>query len=384
MGKTLILASASPRRRELLKKLPWAFEAAATEVRELAPGEVPAEELPVRNAARKAEAAAACRKGCYVLGADTVIVLDGKGYGKPADRAEAVNMLRLFSGRTHRVVSGVVILKPEGDREEFSVVSEVRFETLSDADIERYLAAVDVLDKAGAYAIQEHPEMLGASVSGPLDNVVGLPVEELRLRLEQCDLTLDVSQIPYLKRIATLFFNYVKIASCVLGGGYAIIPAAEAEFCRSRRYLSEDDVLDMLVITQSVPGILACSSSAFIGWKTAGYCGAAAAVAGAMLPSLAIISLIAAGCRNLDLAAPWIRGAFTGAVAGICALVFAMAWKVGRKALTGAFEYLVFLGMIAGVFLFNISPVRLLAAAVVAGMAYLGICRAFRRKEPTK
>ncbi len=384
MGKTLILASASPRRNELLKKLPWAFITLPADVDELSPGETGTEDLPVRNASLKAGAVAALKPGCYVLGVDTVIMLDGRIYGKPASLDEARSMLKNLSGREHQVISGVAIFHPDGTKDEFSISSRVKFAELSEKMIDDYLACAPVLDKAGAYAIQEHPEMLGAEVSGSIDNVIGLPTEELAQHLEKCDLTLDVSKIPYCRRLATLFFNYVKIAAFVLGGGYAIIPAADAEFCRNRRYISEDDVMDMLVITQSVPGILACSSSTFIGWKTAGWLGAAVAIVGAALPSVIIISLIAAGSRNVDLSAPWIRGAFTGAISGICALVFAMALKTGKKALKKVFDWLIFFGMIAGVFIFNIGPAVLLAAAVVVGMIYLAVMRFWLKKETLK
>ena len=182
----LILASGSPRRRELLAGMGMEFEVVSPPVVELdgrsAPTLSPAE-LARANAHLKA--AAALRRGWWILGADTVVTLDGVVFGKPRSLEEAREFLRALSGGTHEVVTGLALISPDGLAEVFHETSRVTFRVLSDEVITRYLAQVDVLDKAGAYALQENGDWLVERVECSRANVIGLPVERLKILLRQ-------------------------------------------------------------------------------------------------------------------------------------------------------------------------------------------------------
>ncbi len=175
-----MLASASPRRRRLLAEAGFDFEVLPARAAEFSSSEaVGPGDLPLLNSLLKARAAARLRPGCFVIGADTMIVLDGAVMGKPSSPAEAVAMLERLSGRGHRVVTGVTVIRPDGGAESFSEITGVFFKKLSLEVIAGYLQKVNVLDKAGAYAIQEHGDMLIETVSGSFSNVEGLPMERL-------------------------------------------------------------------------------------------------------------------------------------------------------------------------------------------------------------
>ena len=182
----LVLASLSPRRRELLSRLPYPFEVYSMPVTEFSDGELPAEELPLRNAENKARAVAERFPEALVVGADTVIILDRRIIGKPRDAEEAFRTLSELSGRTHEVVTGVALLRRcDGVRKVWSESSSVTFKALDPDTIREYMRRVNVLDKAGSYALQEHGDMIVAQVSGDPDNVVGLPLARLAAELEK-------------------------------------------------------------------------------------------------------------------------------------------------------------------------------------------------------
>jgi septum formation protein len=184
---TLILASASPRRRLLLERMGLAFEVRAASITENEATDAEPAGLVRENARAKARAIAAGFPGCLVLGADTTVALDGELLHKPADLDEARVMLKRLSGRTHLVHTGVcLILAAEGFEEASVVRSQVRFHPLSDERIDAYFALVDPLDKAGAYGIQEGRELIVAGHEGSFANIMGLPVEHLRVRLREC------------------------------------------------------------------------------------------------------------------------------------------------------------------------------------------------------
>ena len=180
-----ILASASPRRAELLRQVTPEFQvipSAATEIFDdhLSPGE-----LCQLNAHRKARAVAKKHPDALVLGADTLVFLNGDVLGKPRSMADARRMLARLQGRTHQVVTGFSLIYLRGHRERTSAVAtDVMFRTLTDAQIADYLAKVDPLDKAGAYAIQDHGHLIVSEISGSFSNVVGLPVEQLKAELD--------------------------------------------------------------------------------------------------------------------------------------------------------------------------------------------------------
>src|SRR5438128_2795585 len=149
----LVLASASPRRQELLRNAGIAFVVQPTDIPEVAQeGELP-RDFAERMAREKAQAVFRVRPNDFVLGADTIVVVDGTILGKPRDPADAARMLRLLSGRTHQVITGVCLAKGR-ERQRAAEVTFVRFTTLSDQEIEEYVATGEPLDKAGAYAIQ--------------------------------------------------------------------------------------------------------------------------------------------------------------------------------------------------------------------------------------
>ena len=177
----LLLASESPRRRELLRSLASEFAVEAMSVDEIASdGRLEPSEVALFNARKKAQAAAEKYPEDWVLAADTIVELDGKVYGKPRDLDEAARVLQEFSGRTHKVISAVVLTcRNENKGSEFVAVSTVRFRSLSKLDIESYLSQVPVLDKAGSYGIQDRGEMLVESITGELENIIGLPVKAL-------------------------------------------------------------------------------------------------------------------------------------------------------------------------------------------------------------
>jgi len=180
----LILASQSPRRVELLRQIVPEFHVApsyATELHDLSLG---TRRLCELNAERKALAVAERHPDHLVLGADTLVFLDGDGLAKPADLGEAQAMLRRLSGRVHEVITGVCLVRQSEARMRLlAEVTYVKFRTLTDADITEYLRRVDVLDKAGAYAVQEHGDRLVERIEGSFSNVVGLPVEAVRQAL---------------------------------------------------------------------------------------------------------------------------------------------------------------------------------------------------------
>ena len=176
----LVLASASPRRAELLRQLKSNFRIIPGDAKEIFDEQLSPSELCQLNAHRKARAVAKKNPDSLVLGADTLVFLDGKIMGKPADIADAQRMLTQLQGRTHQVVTGVSLIHLRAHRERmFAIGTDVTFRPLDAEQVRDYLAEINPLDKAGAYAIQEHGDMIIAEISGSYSNVIGLPVEKL-------------------------------------------------------------------------------------------------------------------------------------------------------------------------------------------------------------
>jgi len=175
----LVLASRSPRRRELLAAAGVRdIFVDSSDTEEIADASLGLGPLVLANARAKATEVARSHPRSVVLGADTLVWIDGEPLGKPQSLDEARKMLARLSGRVHEVCTGVHIvrLQPQGQIE-FHETTRVRFRLLTPALIDAYLAKVDVLDKAGAYALQEHGDLIIDSVEGSRSNVVGLPVE---------------------------------------------------------------------------------------------------------------------------------------------------------------------------------------------------------------
>ena len=185
----LILASASPRRRELLAELGVKFDVVTAQVIEHEDPTTDPRVMVAHNAALKADWVAAKHPDAFVLGADTTVFIDGHALNKPQNATEARVMLRRLSGRTHTVFTGIAFRRLcDGVRLDTGEASDVTFKTIDEATIETYLATVHTLDKAGGYAIQEKPELIIASRTGSLTNIVGLPVETVKQILTRCGL----------------------------------------------------------------------------------------------------------------------------------------------------------------------------------------------------
>lgn len=179
--REVVLASASPRRSELLAMAGISFEVIPADIDEVWDDSLPTDEAVCKVAAAKA----ACIHTRLdagdertIISCDTAVLLDGHVFGKPADRGEARMMLHTLSGRTHQVTSGVCILGP-ASRRTFAETTDVTFFTLSDQDIEGYLDCEEYRDKAGAYGIQGRGALLVERISGDYLNVVGLPLARL-------------------------------------------------------------------------------------------------------------------------------------------------------------------------------------------------------------
>ncbi len=180
----LILASGSPRRAEILSSVGWEFEKRVADIDETEfLNEKPADYVQ-RLAREKAEAVAAHYENALVLGADTIVVIDGKIIGKPKDLADARRMLKLLSGRWHEVLTGVAILKVQSSKSKVQSLktvvgiqrTRVKFAELSDVEIEFLVEKGEPLDKAGAYAVQAQAALFIEEIEGDYWNVVGLPI----------------------------------------------------------------------------------------------------------------------------------------------------------------------------------------------------------------
>jgi septum formation protein len=181
----LILASASPRRAELLEQLKLEFNIIPSDATEVFDEYLSPLEICQLNAHRKARAVAKKIPDALVLGADTMVFLESEIMGKPRDLADARRMLTQLQGRTHRVVTGVSLILLREHRERlFAEATEVTFHSLSAEQISNYLSKINPLDKAGAYAVQEHGDAIISKISGSYSNVVGLPLEKLKDELQ--------------------------------------------------------------------------------------------------------------------------------------------------------------------------------------------------------
>jgi len=185
----LILASASPRRKELLAGIGLPFTVIPAEVTEHEDPDSDPREMVSHNAALKADWVAARHPEATVIGADTTVFVDRTVLNKPRDAAEARAMLRRLSGRSHTVFTGLAVRRlSDGLKLDQGVASEVTFKAIDEATIELYLSRVHTLDKAGGYAIQEQTDLLVAGYTGSLTNIVGLPVEEMKQLLTRAGL----------------------------------------------------------------------------------------------------------------------------------------------------------------------------------------------------
>ena len=178
----LILASASPRRRELIARLGIPFEICVSDADESLTAPLPPDETVKELSKRKAAAVAKMRPDDLVLGVDTVVSIDGRILGKPKDKADARQMLRLLSGRTHTVYSGFTLIG-QGKTYTESVATNVAFASMSEREIENYIASGEPTDKAGAYGIQGQGGLFVTGIEGDYYTVVGLPLQRIYIAL---------------------------------------------------------------------------------------------------------------------------------------------------------------------------------------------------------
>lgn len=182
----LILASTSPRRSDLLAEAGIPFEARPAYIEELSDPELSARELCLINAESKALEVASRFPSQIVLGADTVVALDNRTFGKPRDLEEARTMLETLCGRVHEVLTGVCLMHRDTNKMcRFVESTRVKFRSRDAVDLDAYLASINPLDKAGAYSAQEDDGRLIEQLEGLMSNVVGLPVERVQSALQE-------------------------------------------------------------------------------------------------------------------------------------------------------------------------------------------------------
>ena len=182
----LVLASASPRRQELLREAGIAFEVHPADLDEDQHAGEPPLEYAHRLSREKAQAVAQHHPRRYVLGADTIVVVGGEVLGKPHDTKDAERMLRILSGRGHEVSTAVTVVTPAGETETRSTTTKVIFRELAEEEIRQYVAGGEPMDKAGAYAIQGGASRWTNRIEGEYSNVVGLPLPLVTEMLRKC------------------------------------------------------------------------------------------------------------------------------------------------------------------------------------------------------
>jgi septum formation protein len=193
ISKKLILASQSPRRRELLAQLQVNFEAGIPDYVEMTRPDISPEQEVIALARGKAESLKARFPKDLILGCDTLVVLGNKKLGKPADDSEALQMLRNLSGKTHRVLTGLHLLDSESGKSwEALEGTRVKMRSFSDQEARNYVATGEPLDKAGAYGIQGKGGHLVESIEGDFFNVVGLPLKRLSELLEKVAIKIPI------------------------------------------------------------------------------------------------------------------------------------------------------------------------------------------------
>ena len=189
----IILASASPRRKQLMSYLYSNFRVIPSDIRELVPRDLPVEKCPEYLACMKAENISKGREKYLIIGCDTSVVIDGKILNKPRSTGDARMMMQLLSGKTHKVITGCCLYYM-GRYKSFSEITEVEFYSLSEQEIEEYINTTEPYDKAGGYGIQNKAALFIKGIKGDYYNVVGLPVARLKREIDAFtaqDFTID-------------------------------------------------------------------------------------------------------------------------------------------------------------------------------------------------
>ena len=179
----VILASASPRRKELLSKIYNEFRIIPSDIRELVPRNLPVDKCPEYLACMKAESISKGRERSLIIGCDTSVLIAGKILNKPRSTNDARTMMHLLSGKTHQVITGCCLYY-QGRFHSFSEITEVEFYPLSDDEIEQYIKSSEPYDKAGGYGIQNKGALFIKGIKGDYYNVVGLPVARLKREID--------------------------------------------------------------------------------------------------------------------------------------------------------------------------------------------------------
>lgn len=174
----IILASASPRRKELLKRIVNSFEVVTSNIDENYPNDMKKFDVAEYLATKKAFSVYETHKNDIIIGSDTIIVFKDKIYGKPKDKEDAKSMLKAFSNNTHYVITGVSVVSSKRTLS-FSSINEVTFYNLSDLEIDEYLNDEEYKDKAGSYAIQGKGSLFIKNIKGDYNSIIGLPISEL-------------------------------------------------------------------------------------------------------------------------------------------------------------------------------------------------------------
>lgn len=182
----LILASKSPRRKEILKNAGYEFEISETNADESVSDNTSPFDMPVLISKIKANAVK-FNENEVILAADTIVISSGKAFGKPKDKNDAIKMLKTLSGKTHNVATGITI-KSKSKEKSFSVITKVSFFKLSNEEIEKYVNSNEPYDKAGAYGIQGKAALFIKKINGDYLNVVGLPISQIYKALAEFDI----------------------------------------------------------------------------------------------------------------------------------------------------------------------------------------------------
>lgn len=183
----------------------------------------------------------------------------------------------------------------------------------------------------------------------------------------------------------TLFWSFFKITAVVVGGGYVILSAVEQEFVRKRQWITQEDFLELVAVSQTIPGIIACNGAVYLGYRLTGIAGALAAVAGTVLPPMITILCLASLMTCLPVDHPRIVGLFTGVNAAIVGMIAATAWRLGKKTLRGAFEIAVAAAVLTGIVIFHANPGWLMLSTIPFGIAAISLrdrLAAKKQEEP--
>lgn len=185
------------------------------------------------------------------------------------------------------------------------------------------------------------------------------------------------------ERCKILFKEFFKIAALVLGGGYVIISAVENEFVQRRKWISSEQMVDLMVVIQSVPGILACNCATAVGYRIAGLSGGICAVLGTLIPPIIVVLSIASFLMFIPIDNPHIQGAFKGLLAAVVGIIMVTALRLSRKVLHSLFDFLILGGVILANQIIQINPIFLLLSAVLIGLVYIGFKHLFWAKKET-